>query len=320
MEILQLEGDMENPTSKPFLQIDYQYRSVPVSRLPYLQEDIDSLKRSGRLSTHPVYQDYLKDLSFTLPKDFPDARSLIILASFTPPMLANFRLDGISHEVIIPSGYYSTGLKIAEICRQLLTKVTGNPNIRLEKAENVHMKLLAVRSGLGRYGRNNICFVGEMGSFITLSAFFTSHGFETNDWEEIRYLDQCQNCQVCRKNCPTGAIRTDSPVIDVGHCLTLYNEVAGEFPAWIQPNSHNALIGCMKCQWLCPANQKALQRIGRFDDVTEEETREFLSDVPDEAILKSLCEKLHLPHVPGSKEIQTIFTRNLRVLLKQHAN
>jgi epoxyqueuosine reductase len=298
---------------------EYKYRAVPIERLPQLQADVDSLKQRGQISDQPLYRSYIDQMSFNLPVDFPEAKSLIVLALFTPAAVVDFWLDGAAKEIIIPPGYYHLGLKTDDLMQEIRKKVIGDPSVRLERAEGVHLKLLAVRSGLGHYGRNNICYVGEMGSFITLFAFYTDRDLGRDDWEELRFLKLCDNCQVCLKACPTGAIRANNAVIDAGYCLTLYNEDVQPFPDWIPDDVHNALIGCTKCQWLCPANKKVLQRIRRLEKVTEDETHAFLSSNPSEAAIKSISEKLQLPSMPGSKELQATYIRNLRVLLEKPA-
>ena len=182
-------------------------------------------------------------------------------------------------------------------------------------ASGLHLKLLAVRSGLGRYGRNNICYVDDMGSFIALYAFFTDYAFETDSWNEIKMMDICQNCKICRKQCPSGAIREEEFVIDAGMCVTLYNEVEGEFPTWLPHNAHNALMGCMKCQAPCPANREPIKLAGRLEDITSQETLNFLSRQPDENTIASVSKKLMMPHMVGSQEVYDIIRRNLSVLL-----
>jgi epoxyqueuosine reductase len=296
---------------------EYEYRVVPIDRMPELQAEVDSWKHSNRISDQPLYRSHIDNLGFTLPVDFPEAKSLIVLALFTPPALANLWLDGTTHEVIIPPGYYHAGFTIDNLSQEICKNVIGDTSARLERAEAVHLKLLAVRSGLGQYGRNNICYVNGMGSFITLYAFFTDRDLHRDNWEEIRLLELCNKCRVCLKTCPTGAIRVRQAVIDAGQCLTLYNEDAHPFPNWIPPGVHNALIGCTRCQWPCPANKKALQRTLRFEDVEEDETRDFLSSNPSESALEIISEKLHLPYMPGSMEMQTVFIRNLRYLINR---
>jgi epoxyqueuosine reductase len=174
-----------------------------------------------------------------------------------------------------------------------------------------------VKSGLGRYGRNNICYVGDMGTCITLLAYFTDYEFPEDHWGEMKMLDQCEKCRVCIEHCPTKAIREDDFVIDVARCVTLYNEIEGDFPDWIEPSAHNALVGCMHCQFKCPANRLALQHVGRLADVTEDETIQILSGHPEDSVREAVYAKLRKFGPAGSQEGMPLFVRNLSVLLER---
>lgn len=101
---------------------------------------------------------------------------------------------------------------------------------------------------------------------------------------------------------------------DAGRCVTLYNEIKGEFPKWIPPDAHNSLMGCMRCQLKCPANSEVIELTGRLEDITEEETTKILNGTPDEELLASLSRKLRNYYPTQSKEYLPIFTRNLRAL------
>jgi len=258
-----------------------------------------------------VFRSYIKDMKFELPEKFPEAKSIIVMAVFTKMMYVYFHLDGKKHDVIIPPQYYATRITKNVVQKQIIKK----PGYRIEKATNLHLKLLAARSGLGKYGRNNIIFVDGMGSFITLHAFWTDFQFEADSWHKIAMVEKCQTCRNCIGICPTSCIKMENFVINVSKCITLYNEIEDKFPRWIRPHWHNALMGCMKCQIPCPENEKIPNYAGRLEDVTEEETRKILQGKPDKELLKSLTKKLK-GFVPATKEEYfPILTRNLSVLI-----
>ncbi len=83
-------------------------------------------------------------------------------------------------------------------------------------------KLLAVLSGLGRFGRNNICYVGRLGQLRQSQGLLHRHSLCGRSYP-IRFMDAYQGCDLCRQNCPTGAIGAKT-AIDAGRCLTLHNE------------------------------------------------------------------------------------------------
>jgi len=298
----------------------YKYKTLSVDHLKELQEDIDKLKRENKLSDHKTYRSYLSEKKFEIPENLPNARSLIVIAIFTKPMLVNFHLNGKKHEVMLPPQYYDDGLTEETLRNIVLKKIIKKPGYASERATEVHLKLLAVRSGLGRYGRNNLCYVEDMGSLLTLYTYFTDYQFEEDNWTEIKMMDGCKDCRICMSHCLSNCITEENFVIDAGKCLSLYNEIAGEFPKWISPDAHNALMGCMKCQLHCPANREVIKLTGRLEDITEEETEKILEGTPDEKLLDSLSNKLRDFSPTGSKDLFPIFTRNLRVLLKPKIN
>ena len=298
--------------------IRYQYRTMSVEHFPQLQEDIDRLRRENKLSPHPVFRSYIDPKKFALPEDFRQARSVIVMAVFTPAMTATFNIDGRGHDVVIPPQYYDDGVSLDDLTGIVRDEILGGPGPRIERAKGFHLKPLAGRSGLGRYGRNNLCFVDGFGTYITLIAFLTDHRFPEDHWGELALMEACSECPLCYSLCPTGAIRRDNFVIDAGRCITLYGEIDGVFPNFILPSMHNALMGCMACQARCPVNEKVPGTMGRFDEeVSEDETRKILAGTPDDELLKSLTRKLRSYPPATSREQFPIFTRNLQPLLRR---
>ena len=283
-----------------------------------LLADIDKLDRAGELSDHAVYRRYLKHVKFRLPEGFPDARSIVVVAVFTKPMFVDFCFKGKKQEIMIPPLYYDDGISEESMRTTVMDEIIRTPGYNIERAKHVSLKLLAVRSGLGRYGRNNICYVEGMGSLLSLHAYFTDYQFEVDNWNEIMMMDICTDCEICIGHCPTDSLSERSFIIDAGRCLTLYNEIKGEFPEWIDPQAHNTLMGCMRCQLCCPANQEVVKRSSRFEDVTEEETAKILEGHFDEELVHSLSEKLKMFSPESAQDFLPMLRRNLSVLvLKQ---
>lgn len=309
----------EDRTFNKSLNFLYAYSNISVCHFDELLANIDKLDQEGKLSDHTVYRRYLEHVKYRLPEGFPDVQSIIVLAVFTKPMLVDFYFKGKKHEIMVPPQYYDDGVAEESIRNTVLNEIIRNPGSNIERAKHVSLKLLAVRSGLGRYGRNNICYVEGMGSLLTLYAYFTNFRFEIDNWHEMKMMDICADCEVCISQCPTGSLNKANFVIDAGRCLTLYNEIKGEFPEWIDQQAHNTLMGCMKCQLYCPANHEALRHCGRFEDVTEEETTKILEDHLDEEAVNSLSRKLRMFSPDDAHDFLPILRRNLRVLLLKRA-
>lgn len=300
------------------LDFEYKYRTISVEHLEELQEDINKLRREGKLSDNEVYRSYIDSKKFEIPESLPNAKSIIILAIFRRLGLVNFQLNGIKHEIMIPPNYYDDGTTLEDFENLILKDIIVEPGYKVEYTNKLHVKLLAVRSGLGKYGRNNICYIDDWGSMITLFAFFTDFQFEEYHWNEINMMDQCENCTSCINNCPTNAIPIPSDenfVINVSKCISVYNEIKGVIPDWIPSDAHNALIGCMRCQKQCSANREAIKLTDMLEDITEEETKMILDGNFDETLAESLSKKLKMFSPSDANRILPVIKRNLTLLL-----
>ncbi|NHJ49246.1 MAG: hypothetical protein FK733_15770 [Asgard group archaeon] len=293
-----------------------RYKIMSVKRLQALQNDIDKLEQEGKISQNKVLRYYIGNFKFDLPENFPNAKSIIVVARENKLAKACFHYNGSKIDVMIPPNYCQKEDMNEKVSKLILEKVIMEPGYKIEPTRSLHLKLLHVRSGLGRYGRNNICYVDEFGSLAQLYCFFTDYEFEEVSWEETKMLDRCENCTICIDKCPTKAISKDNFVIDVERCLPLYNEIQGEFPDWITPDAHNALMGCMKCQMFCPENKIAMKNFERLEDITEEETIILLEGKGDEKIINRIGKKLRMFDSKTVEYYLPVLKRNLEVLIK----
>ena len=94
----------------------------------------------------PAFTNYMNDLSFRLPDNFPSARSLLLIATSAPLMIINLRFADRHIPVFMPPNYPFHGLTRAmllEIRRTIIqipvTAWTGSITI-------FRMKLAAVRA------------------------------------------------------------------------------------------------------------------------------------------------------------------------------
>ena len=93
----------------------YKFKTIYVNHLNELQEDIDKLRNKGKLSDNEVYRSYIDTKKFEIPENFPNAKSIIIIAAFGKLGLVNFNLDGKKHEAMVLPNYYDDGLEIEDV-------------------------------------------------------------------------------------------------------------------------------------------------------------------------------------------------------------
>ena len=264
-----------------------------------------------------MYLDQIAPLNFKVPGDFQNAKSVVVVATHSKNMYSNFWLNGSSHRIMIPFQYYSDDLNADKLNGIIQKDIIKTPGRRVvDVSSKVPLKLLAARSGLGRYARNGLVFVDGMGSYNVLYAFLTDHPFAEDNWVNLQILDECNRCHACERTCPTRCISRWSYSVNIDKCLTLYNENAGDFPNYILGSMHHALMGCMQCKAPCPANEGIAGLSGNLEDISEEETRKILKGVSDEALLRSLQRKLRQFRAVSTKEQFPILKRNLSVLIR----
>lgn len=284
-----------------------QARIVPASRAIDVGSDIRSVKDEGLLDQE-LYDLYLSKYQYGLPESLPAARSLFIVAVPTSGTIITFHHRGKPHRCKVPPTY-ANAADIDRKVRSLL--VAALPECKVVKAI-LPYKTLATRTGLARYGKNNITYAGDFGSFHRLTGFFTDADMEMDDWQSREVMTQCADCDLCLRACPTGAIGKDRFLIRADRCLTFLNELPSEraFPDRIRPSVHHAIVGCMRCQEVCPMNRINMESFTEGDIFSEEETEyllkgDYQNDDAEEIMEKLDCSGLDL----------SIFPRNLAVLL-----
>lgn len=289
----------------------FKARIVSIEHLEDLKSELENLFDSGVVDKE-LYEKELKSINYNYSNELPGAKSIIVIGMPQPIRKLSFNWSKKVHEVLIPPVYTSeTDRQVRSIMEALL-----NPEgFKFSKA-TLPLKLLAVKSGLSMYGRNNISYIPGLGSFNKLIAFITDIPFIEDSWQDVKTMPTCDNCNACLKNCPTSAIDSKRFVIHINKCITYFNEYSGEFPSWLNSDSHNSLVGCMRCQTICPANAGYIKTI-EINDVFSEDEISLILNNTDINILpektKNTLEKLDLADYHKEK----ILSRNLSVLINK---
>ena len=250
---------------------EFTFRTVAIGHLDDLKSWMEKIDRTGKMSRQANFREYIGGFRFQVPETIPNARSIIIVAMPLLGAAVIFHFKGRKIEIPIPSGYTDGGITTESVKERLLKDVIGERRWKLERTR-LPLKLLAVRSGLAEYGRNNISYVDGYGSYHQLRAFYTDYAFADDHWRTPVMMRECKNCSICRHRCPTQAIRKTDFVIDAGRCLTLYNELADPIPDWIDPRVHHTLVGCLKCQHECPVNEELAAKVETIAEIDERDT------------------------------------------------
>ena len=304
----------------------YDGRVVAIQHLGDLQEEIEGRYRQG-LFDEEFYQEWLTGFAFGPPDSLPEARSMIIVAVPQPQTRVTFtwacpersRRDREPVRLIIPPTYFEQ--KTQKRVREFLARVLEPAGYRVAEAA-LPKKLLAVRSGLAAYGKNNISYVPGMGSFFGLVAVYSDLPAQEDNWREPQVMESCQSCSACLRHCPVGAIpsaplragTSERFLLHAERCITFHNEKPGDvpFPAWIDPAWHNCLIGCMHCQRVCPENREFLHWVEERVEFSQEETALLLQGVALDQLPPATAKKLEQS---DTVDLLDVLPRNLGVFL-----
>lgn len=284
-----------------------------VERLGDLQEDIESLHREGLLD-EGFHRKHLTRFAFSPPESLPEAQSLIVVAVEQPQIQFTFTWNGERMPLIVPPTYLHWRETDGQV-EDVLVEVLEPEGYGVAQA-NLPKKLLAVRSGLATYGRNNITYVAGMGSFHRLVALTSDLPCQQDEWRAPRMMERCNRCLACLRNCPTGAISDGRFLLHAERCITLHNEEPSDvaFPVWFDPSWHNCLVGCLRCQRGCPENKRFLDRVEEGAEFSSEETALLVEGAPLDQLPAAMVEKLKQWDLV---DLLNILPRNLRVLLER---
>lgn len=287
----------------------FQGKIVSIEHVKELETEIMNRYQKGLLDSD-LYDAYLASFDFACHQKFTDARSLIIVTVPQPQIQLTFLRANKSYPAVIPPTYYSAIDKDVAALLKTVLEPQGYQlqNVRLPE------KLLAVRSGLAQYGKNNITYVKGMGSFQRPVVFISDYPCEEDSWGEATALEHCENCSACRKACPTNAMASDRFQLYAERCLTFHNESTAAFPQWLSASWHNCLVGCMICQKACPANKDVVKWIEPGATFDHDETDLILEGVPRERLPRKTLEKIQGLDM---MRYYDVLRRNLKVLIEK---
>ena len=288
---------------------------VPFYRVNDLKNDMLDLKNGGY---HPCWlnrmANHITDSAnrFVPPEITFEPQSLITVVMPGPKLVLKFCYNGRVFDVILPPHYMDWENKNKRAL-EYISGYLAPYGFSAVTAITLAHKLLAVHSGLGQYGRNNICYNEEFGSYMQIMTYISDLPCAESKWLPLSRMERCDKCHACVSACPTGAIDIGRRLINSDRCITAVNESPGEFPQWLTKDMHNSITGCTKCQDCCPGNIINKNNIVSGAIFDEKETMELLNNKTGAPYTDRLAEKLKGTGI--SSEFIEQFPRNLSMLI-----
>jgi epoxyqueuosine reductase len=289
------------------------YELIGAESLGAMDEAWTRRLASPEVTGNEVFRSYIGSARVRRPESMEWAGALVISALFVPGRIIEFDSADGPVRIVQPPNYYGGTVKREEV-RAAIARDLG---ARVEPTDLMPLKTLAAWSGLGRYGRNNIIYVEGMGTSLVLRSFWTETppgGLPAPPGPA--FLERCDTCSLCVRSCPTAAIPPAFGCIDAGRCLSLYNEIEGEFPAWIPTDSHNALIGCTRCQMDCPENSAFKEGLAKGESFDREELGMILAGKAGPASDAALARLIADDDPESLAANRPVMGRNLRAFME----
>jgi len=307
---------MKPELSVQLREFGYQGRVVSIQHLRELKQEIETRLSDGSLDK-TFSDENLSGFDFGLPEKMPDARSLIVVAVKEPQVRFTFTWNDARIQFMVPPTYVRSPRTDTQV-ENTLNELLDPAGYRATQAK-LPKKLLAVRSGLAEYGKNNITYVSGLGSFHRLAAFYSDLPCDEGVWQEAKMMARCETCSACLSNCPTGAIPSDRFLLRAERCIVFHNEHPNEipFPSWMDPSWHNCIVGCMLCQIPCPEDRVCLDWIEDSAEFSAGETRLLIEGRPTDEFPPEMTEKVNQSDLVY---LLDLFPRNLKVLLEKPEN
>jgi epoxyqueuosine reductase len=266
-------------------------RIVPITYLKELESEYFR-PFNNSLIDKQLSEKYIQgNIDFSIKGKYPTVQSLIIIATPSPSVEVHFQYKHNDYALTIPP-IYTDRFIVLERIKEITSQIFDTHGYQTFPVV-LPKKLIAVHSGLAEYGKNNLVYVNGMGSFHRLTLFATDLPCTQDLWQNLQQLDSCKTCSACQRHCPTAAIQNENFIIKAERCLTYLNEQPGKFPGWVDPVWHNSIIGCLKCQEICPENKNYITPLKHKIKFNENETTMIINNTPFEKLPQPLKNKIH---------------------------
>ena len=234
---------------------------------------VDGLRTAGDLDPGFFGKVLDEELRYLEGVSFP-VRSVIVLSRPCPGYYVTFTFAEGPLRVPVPPIYGPYALGARDLRQTLLDgALAGSQLARL----GAPIKSVASRFGLVTYGRNNITYSPDVGSYQQLIGLvcdleLPASGARLRTVGAPQMAPECEGCEACRKACPTGAISEDRFLLRAERCLSYFSDYGEPWPAWVPPSAPHSLVGCLLCQAACPMNRGRLSYEDLEPAFTVEET------------------------------------------------
>jgi epoxyqueuosine reductase len=291
----------------------YRLAAAGVGVLDEIRAALQARRERGEIDAN-FFKENLEFFTYLENCPIEKPRSVILIAVARPAHILSFRHQDRIIETILPPTYVRYRPTFEDVRDDLRRALSGTGH-RLEILE-VPLKSLGASLGILSYGRNNIGYIEGMGSAFQLVGLVSDLPIEEKSGFrplEGALLEKCRKCRACAAACPMGAIGQDRFLLHAEKCYTLFSESMNPIPEDLQPPSPRCLIGCLKCQDVCPENKGRMRYEKAPVAFSAEETGALLEAAEGSDYgLKKVQGKIQ---ALGLSENPYVYARNLKRLI-----
>ena len=172
----------------------------------------------------------------------PGARSVLVLALGYRPYEAGEGGAAVD-------AYYVRSNEAHAMARAFADEL-GARGVRAAFTSSLRAKPLAIRSGLGRLGRNALVSVGSWGTRVSLQTVVTDVPCAPPAPGRPGLDDMCAGCGLCVRACPAKALPGDGSLL-LDRCLRA-QDGSLPLPESMRSMTGGSILGCDLCQRCCP--------------------------------------------------------------------
>lgn len=238
----------------PSAQIEFYQRWVEqgyAGQMEYLTRQESLHRRSDPRTSLPEAKSIIVVGLNYCPGDHPGAAST---ARDGTGKVARYAWNRDYHQVMTTRLRELVDFILGQAERPIAAKISVDTGPLLERE-------LAMRAGLGWFGKNTMLINPKLGSWFFLGAVLLDLELDYDDPFEADY---CGSCTRCLEVCPTDALLADR-TLDATRCISyLTIELKEAIPRELRRGVGGWVFGCDLCQEVCPWNV-------RFSRTTSEE-------------------------------------------------
>lgn len=174
-----------------------------------------------------------------------------VITCIFPYYNGEYENRNLSKYAIVPDYHIVIGDILNAVCIKLKKIYPNNEFVYFVDNSPIPEIEVAVKSGLGFKGKNNLLITKKYGSFVFIGEIVTDKHYEKS---EPSY-ENCLNCGLCIKKCPDNCLSLNKN--DFSKCLSHITQLKktlddNQIELMVK---NNTAWGCDICQDVCPHNK-----------------------------------------------------------------